>query len=402
MRTAAIIALIIALVAAAGAWILRPPPRLSAAELEQARALSLSALPPLPADPSNRWADDPRAAALGEKLFFDKGFSRGGRVSCATCHQPDRQFQDDRPVGRGVGLMRRRTPPLPGTGYNAWFFWDGRKDSLWSQALAPVESPVEHGFDRSRTAARLARAYGDEYRALFGPLDLPASLIANPPAASPLGDDAARAAWQALPAATRAAIDRAFANFGKAIAAYERTLAPRPGRFDRHVAARLAGREPDPPLSARELEGFRIFIGKGRCIQCHNGPRLSDDFFHNTGVPARSTPPTDRGRAAVIDQIAADPFNCLGPHSDAGPGDCGELRHMARSNHPFERAYKTPGLRGVANRPPYMHAGQLPTLEAVVLHYVNAPPAPAGHSEIRPLRLSRAERAALVAFLKTL
>ena len=66
------------------------------------------------------------------------------------------------------------------------------------------------------------------------------------------------------------------------------------------------------------------------------------------------------------------------------------------------RAYKTPSLRGVAGRPPYMHAGQFASLDEVVAHYAAAPASVEGETELHPLRLSERERAALVAFLKTL
>src|SRR5690606_15553813 len=107
-------------------------------------SLSIKSLPPLPPDPSNRYGDDPRAAALGHQLFFDTRLSANGKVSCATCHDPGRDFQDGLPLAVGVGTNTRRTMPIAGTAYSPWMFWDGRKDSQWSQALGPLESPVEH------------------------------------------------------------------------------------------------------------------------------------------------------------------------------------------------------------------------------------------------------------------
>src|SRR5690606_13006326 len=72
-------------------------------DLALVRSLSLEALPPPPSDPSNRVADNPRAAELGRALFFDTRFSSNGEVACATCHLPDRQFQDDRALAEGFG-----------------------------------------------------------------------------------------------------------------------------------------------------------------------------------------------------------------------------------------------------------------------------------------------------------
>src|SRR5688572_7096099 len=86
-------------------------------EIEQLRSLSLSELEPLPADPSNRVADDPRAVVFGQRLFFDTRLSSNGKVSCATCHIPSREFQDDKPLAAGVGTTGRRTMPIAGTAY---------------------------------------------------------------------------------------------------------------------------------------------------------------------------------------------------------------------------------------------------------------------------------------------
>ena len=208
-------------------------------------------------------------------------------------------------------------------------------------------------------------------------------------------------------------MNRAFANLGKAIAAYERTLRYGESRFDRYARAVLAG-EPDgrQALSAQEVAGLRLFLGKGQCATCHNGPLLTDQHFHNTGVPARDPARPDRGRAAATAAVLADEFNCAGRYSDAPPQGCQELRFMAVDPVAMEGAFKTPSLRNVALRAPYMHAGQLATLEAVVEHYARSPAAPVGHSELahagtghaerQPIRLSAQERLDLVAFLRSL
>jgi cytochrome c peroxidase len=155
-------------------------------------------------------------------------------------------------------------------------------------------------------------------------------------------------------------------------------------------------------LSEQEIAGLRLFIGEGQCINCHNGPLLTDNHFHNTGVPAVPDLPEDSGRADGARLVLEDEFNCLGPYSDAEPEDCDELRFMSAEGHELLRAFKTPSLRGAATRPPYMHAGQIETLEEVLDHYASAPEAPAGHSELRPLELTEEERAQLVAFLATI
>ncbi len=373
---------------------------LTDAELDTAHSLSLASLPPLPKDPSNAVADSPLAVTLGQALFNDTGFSSNGAVACATCHLSDKQFQDDLPLGHGVGFTGRRTMPLSGAAYASWLFWDGRKDSLWSQAIGPAESAVEHNFTRSQVAARISAHYRAPYIKLFGPLPD----FTDIPAASPLGNAEQQAAWNGLGAKTQDDINRVFANFGKAIAAFERSLPPLENRFDRYVNAVLTGASQDgnASLTQQEIDGFKVFAGKGECTKCHNGPRLTDEFFHNTGIASPVDPVTDHGRAGAIAQVENDPFNCVGPYSDATPQDCGDLRFMSRDEHLFERAFKPPSLRGVANRAPYMHASQIDTLEQVIEHYNNAPQAPSGHTELEPLNLSAKEKAALLAFLKTL
>jgi cytochrome c peroxidase len=327
------------------------------------RSLSLDALPPPPDDPSNRYDTDPRAAALGERLFSDERLSRDGSVSCASCHLPRRGFQDGKPLAEGIGRTTRRTMPLAGVAHSTWFFWDGRKDSLWAQALEPLESRVEHGGTRMQYARVIRRHYRREYEAVFGPLD-PQS------------------------------VDRVFANMGKAIAAFERTLRPRRSRFDRYVAGTAE-------LSAEEVRGLRLFVGRAHCIYCHNGPLFSNGEFHNTGVPPSTAVGSDPGRARAIAKLLADEFNCLGRFSDARRAQCPE-RFLVRSGARLRGAFKPPSLRGVASRPPYMHAGQLRTLDDVLDHYNRAPPAVVGRSELHPLGLARSDLDALEAFLRSL
>ncbi|HEX2188815.1 MAG TPA: cytochrome c peroxidase [Longimicrobiaceae bacterium] len=374
--------------------------RWSEEEVKEIRSLWIEELEPLPADPSNRYADDTAAVRLGHRLFFDTRLSSNGAVSCGTCHLPGRQFQDDVPLARGVGSTDRRTMPIAGTAYSRWLFWDGRKDSQWAQALGPLESPVEHGGTRALYAHVVAEHYPEEYERIFGPLP---DLAGVPRKAGPVADPEARAAWESLPEEQREAVTRVYVNLGKAIAAYERRLRPAPARFDRYVARLLAdGHAPDTILTDDEEAGLRLFIGKAGCTQCHNGPLLTDDHFHNTGVARAAGLPEDPGRARGAKQVLEDEFNCRSRYSDARPEDCAELEFLEPDGHELLRAFKAPSLRGVADRAPYMHAGQIATLGEVIEHYDRAPRAPAGHTEIRPLRLSRKERAQLEAYLRTL
>ena len=371
-------------------------------ERELLRSLSLASLGPLPADASNRYADDPRAAALGRELFFDTRLSGDGTVSCATCHVPSRDFQDGKPLAEGAGTTARRTMPVAGTARSPWQFWDGRADSQWEQALGPLESAVEHAGSRARYAHVVAESYRERYEAVFGPLP---ELSGTPRDAGPVADTAWRGAWLRIPAARRDDISRVYANIGKVIAAYERRIEYGPSRFDHYVEAELAGR-PHPPastLSRDEEAGLRLFIGKASCVNCHNGALLTDNYFHNTGVPLPSAAlPPDSGRATGVRQALAGEFACTSAYSDAKPEECDELRFAVAEGEELVRAYKTPSLRNVAERAPYMHAGQVTSLADVVAHYSEAPAAPFGHSELKPLRLSRDERRQIEAFLRTL
>ena len=373
-------------------------------------SMTLDKLPSPPRDPSNAVDGVPAAALLGKRLFAEVRFSSNQAVSCATCHAPDREFQDGLPVGRGVGTGSRRTMPIAGAAHSPWFFWDGRKDSLWSQALGPMEDAVEHGSNRTRIAKVLRTHYRAEYETLFGPMP---DLTGLPDDAGPQGTETERTAWQNMDPGRRKDVNRVFANLGKAIAAYERTLTPVESRFDRYVRAVVGGdRDGQQALAPHEVNGLRLFIGKGQCATCHNGPLLTDQHFHNTGVAPRDPARPDRGRAVATLKVKRDEFNCLGAFSDATPDACQELRFMVTDDPALEGAFKTPSLRNIALRAPYMHAGQFATLEEVVAHYAKSPSAAVGHSELahegkghterKPIRLSESEVRDVAAFLRTL
>lgn len=395
-----------ALVALGGiaAYLLWPGAPWTNAEVATLRSLWIGSLPPLPPDPSNKVADDPRAIALGKRLFFDSRLSANGKVSCASCHQPALQFQDGRSLAQGIGTTTRKTMAIAGTGYSPWLFWDGRKDSQWAQALGPLESTVEHGGTRTQYAHLIAQQYRAEYEALFGPLPDLSDAGRFPAHAAPVADRTARAAWERMGAQDREAATRVYVNIGKAIAAYERRILPGASRFDAYVQAVL---ENDlgamrNAMGPEEVAGLRLFIGKAQCINCHNGPLFTDNHFHNTGVPARVGLPQDVGRAQGALQVRDDEFNCLGLYSDAQPDECAELKYMVATGVELEGAFKPSSLRNIAATGPYMHAGQFTTLRAVLQHYERAPAAPVGHTELKPLHLSAVEMGQLEAFLHSL
>ena len=380
----------------------------TAQELAIISSLQLNQLPEMPDDPSNAQARNPAAVALGKRLFFDPRFSRNSAISCATCHDPNKQFQDGRKLAQGIGVASRRTVPIVAAGYSPWQFWDGRKDSLWSQALAPVEDPAEFGGNRSAVVRVMQREYGNEYESVFGKMPEFRGTAVD---ASPLGSAAEKAAWSSFDIDKREAISRVFANFGKAIAAYERTISHEESRFDLYVRE-LLKKSAAPNFTSQDVNGLRTFIGKGRCVTCHAGPLFTDHHFHSTRVPERDSQGPDPGRAAAVSRVQSDEFNCLGRFSDANPSQCQELRFMVTNDPALIQAFKTPSLRNVALRPPYMHAGQLATLREVIDHYVAAPEAALGpnglvhrlgfNSELVPLHLTEQEIRDLISFLGTL
>ncbi len=374
------IVVVLAIVAvAAGAWHFRPlsPAPWTDAEIEILRSLWLGSLPPLPPDPTNAVADDPRAADLGQQLFFDTRMSANGAVSCASCHQPERRFTDGLPKGQGVASSKRNTRSIVGVAYSPWLYWDGRKDSLWSQALAPLEDPNEHGSDRVKVVELVTQnpEYREDYESLFGAFD-PAEVDA---------------------------IDAAFANVGKTIAAFERLLMPSPSRFDDYISALLDGNESEQAaaLTTDEILGLQLFIGEAGCTQCHNGPLLTNNEFHNTGVISFPGEVPDKGRVAGVREVLLDPFNCAGDFGDDAEVVCTELEY-ARTGPELIGAFRTPSLRNLENTDPYMHKGQFNTLAETLRHYNEAPLAMIGHNEAKSLGLSGRKLQQIEAFLGSL
>ena len=375
-------------------------------EFKQALAFSLRSLPPLPPSPGNRYADHTKAIELGKELFFDTRLSANGKVSCANCHQPDRQFQDDLTLGRGVSEGKRRTMPLRGVQWSPWQFWDGRKDSVWSQALAPLEDRAEHNVSRVFVVKHVLKHYPKEYQAIFAAK--PLAIEKLPEQASPLWPGSHQETWNALPINLQDQVNRVFANTGKAIAAFIRTLKPEENLFDLYLKKRLKGDSTQGLLSEQASAGYRLFTGKGRCSTCHRGPRFTDDDFHKTGVSGAAGQPPDLGRLTGASKVLADPFNCQGKYSDANPDQCPELQYLQVNFQAILGAFKTPSLRGVSRRSPYMHAGQIASLEGVIDHYTSAPDRLTSvgtgekNTELKPLKLSQEEKKQLIAFLRML
>jgi len=379
----------------------------TADELE--RIFQHSPLGEPPTDPTNAVFENPKAARLGQRLFYDSRFSREGSVSCATCHRADSGLGDHRSLPKDFPVDRN-IPTLWNVAYNRWFFWDGRVDSLWSQALKPLENPKEHGGTRLQFVhlVRQDPALKAAYEDVFGPLtDLSDSsrfpAAGGPsvlPAESPL-----HAAWTSMKDADRVVVNRVFANLGKAIAAYERNLVTRRSAFDVYVEGLRSG---DPAklsaLSAPARQGLKLFIGSANCRLCHSGPNFSDGEFHNIGIPPLLGGPT-ADRFEAVDQVRADEFNTAGVYSDDRAVGEKKLNYLVKLQDIWGQI-KTPGLRNVAKTAPYMHQGQFESLDRVVQFYSTLQGmVQAGHHEraiLVPLRLSAQDSAALVAFMESL
>lgn len=392
-------------------------------EAEWALVQGLSPLPEPPDDPTNAYDLDPRAAELGQMLFFDTDFSgpivvgddgangglgpvgAAGLVGCVSCHDVERAFVDTRSRPPNVSLAidrgRRNSMTLVNAVYYDWIHWAGDRDSLWSQATQSLEAAF--GSDRLYTAHVMYEKYRDLYDPIFEPDLDPALDPAHPDAARfPLHGRPSTPEWEAMVAADQEIVTRIVVNFGKAIAAYERRLVVRESAFDRYVAGNSSA------ISLSAKRGLRLFVGRAGCVGCHSGPLLSDDAFHSVGVPqfGVNVPLVDDGRMAAVDRLLSSPFNGAGPFSDDPVAGAARLADLSAGDESLRGLFRTKGLRGISQTAPYMHTGGIATLREVVEHY-NRGGAEDGFSGeidaiIRPLNLSPREVDDLVAFLESL
>ncbi|UYN97411.1 MAG: hypothetical protein KIT25_10925 [Enhydrobacter sp.] len=348
-------------------------------EPEIARIASHGPWPPGPVrDPSNRVVGKPEAVALGHRLFDDSRLSADGRMGCADCHQPGRDWRDGRPLARAGAELDRRTQSLWNVGYLHWFGWDGAADSLWMQSLRPILDPREMGGSLAAVASliRSDRQLSCGYERAFG--------------SAPPSED-----------------EKVVVDVAKALAAFQATLVSPRTPFDDFRDALVAGdavRATAYPQAAQR--GLRIFIGKGDCSTCHVGPLFTNGEFGDVGIPFfRKDGSVDPGRFGGLERLRASSFNRLGAHSDDASGrGAMRTRHVERQHRNYGE-FRVPGLRQVGRTGPYMHNGSVATLEDVVKHYSEVSPDRL-HSDgvplVRPLGLSSEERSDLVAFLRSL
>ena len=383
----------------------------------------LSPLPAVPADTTNAFADSAGAATLGQMLFFDKSYSGAlavgddgtngglgmvgetGKVACASCHGPGGSALDDQRskpnnVSLGTDYGTRNALDITNSSFYTWTNWGGRFDSQWSLPLAVAENAKIMKSTRLQIAHLLYTKYRTEYNAVFP--------VALDPSLDPSATDASRfpavgkpgdAAFDGMAAADQAIVNRIFANYGKAIEAYMRTLTSGNSRFDQFVAGDRTA------LDASEIRGLKVFLSAG-CTHCHSGPMMADQKFHVLAVPQTGShvPAADLGRYQDVNALLASPFNTNGTFSD--DVNTGKLTGLAQDASQ-SGAFRTKSLRNLSESGPFMHSGQLAALDDVVTFYDQG----AGDGSalgvtkdplLQPLGLSAQDRTDLVAFLLSL
>ncbi|MCP5267069.1 MAG: hypothetical protein H6934_13205 [Burkholderiaceae bacterium] len=351
-------------------------------EAERRRILKHGPWPPVNIpDLGNRAAGRHAARRLGAELFFDPVLSANGRVSCASCHHPGRDWSDGqaRPLARDGRPLDRNTPSLWNVGQHRWLGWDGGSDSLWAFVMRPLMDSREMGA-RPEDLKRLMTD-DPRRRCLYR-----ASIDEDPATSSP------------------EAVARGVA---KVLAAFVGTLISPRTSFDAYRDALARGGDAagvDYPVAAQR--GLRIFVGQGRCHLCHSGPMFSHGEFHDIGRPhRRADGRVDPGRHAGIARVRSDRNNRAGPHSDDRAGAARAAVGFLRSSHRNWGAFRVPGLRQVAGTAPYFHDGSAAGLADVIAHY-DLPDAERLHTEgealIAALNLTPGQRDDLEAFLRTL
>lgn len=401
---------------------------------------TLSPLPDLPADPTNRYADSPAAALLGQKLFFEPRLSgpiqtgtpeegqlgaigESGKIACRNCHMPESQWLFDirsnngGPIPNATALgslwMTRNVSSVVDTVFYVnrsgahWRENDGFSDSEWFDAQSEPEGPPVQNGSRLQLAHVLFEHYQADYNAAFPewPLDPGLADYTRFPATGSPYTDAAN--WNALSAGDQEIVNRILVNYGKSIEAYLRHLVSRNAPFDRFVAGDASA------IGADAKRGLKLFLGKAECIHCHNTPLLSDDDFHVIGlaIDATTSPhadPNEIGRAfnqsLICDpSVAGGDFNVTGHFSD----DPTTTRDGAFCSQTIPVGlWRTKGLRHVAETGPYFRDGQVATLAEVIEFYDRGGDPTGtflgGPKEIHPLHLNANEKHDLEAFLRTL
>jgi cytochrome c peroxidase len=294
----------------------------------------------------NTPADNPvtdAGATLGRVLFYDTRLSANNTVACGSCHVQQNAFVDPNRFSKGFEgkLTDRHAMSLVNLRYypRARFLWDERAGNLEEMVLLPIQSKIEMGQDLTRLEEILSR--DDQYPELFQ---------------QAFGDRAV----------TRERIARALAQFLRSMVSCQ-------SKYDEGLAQARSVNDDFENFTTQENRGKALF--NRHCAICHQ-PGQDVNFFMiapaNNGLDADLTT-TDGGLGDIT----------------LNPSDLGR--------------FKSPSLRNVEFTAPYMHDGRFATLEAVIDHYsTGVKPHPNLDPRMRPLKFTDSEKAALVAFLKTL
>jgi cytochrome c peroxidase len=359
---------------------------------------------PIPKSPTNRFADDPKAAALGHAVFFDKRWITGAG-NCRSCHDTRQGGADTKSRGPtttfGTQTFSRNTPTI----FNVAFIptmnhWGGLFSAVWSVSNDIGTSTIEQARYMYNDPF-----YRAAYEEIYGPLpDM------NDPRFPPAGNFRAPA-WMAMSAEDQKALSRFATNLGKSLEAYERKFIDKNSAFDKYMNG------DEEALSASAIRGAKLFVGKAGCNECHNGPTFSDFKFHNVGVPQGALA-RDYGFISAGAFQSTYPYNANSEFSDdpeygasitanITPVLTADLPMVCGTNPmPGCGAFKTARLRSIALTPPYMHTGGFTDLWDVVEFYNEGAGTDGfvGHRSpaIRPLFLNNDEISDLVAFLQSL
>ncbi len=184
---------------------------------------------------------------LGRMLYYENRISKGGKMSCNSCHQLDKYGQDNLPFSPGHEgkLGGRSSPPTYNAALHLAQFWDGRAPSVEEQAKGPVLNPVEMGMPSADFVVEVLKSipgYVEAFKAAF------------PGEADPINYD----------------------NFGKAVGAFERKLMT-PSRWDEFLKGKKEA------LTAEEQRGFETYAKAG-CVTCHNGPAVGGAMYQKLGL----------------------------------------------------------------------------------------------------------------------
>ena len=411
---------------------------------EWKKVTALSGLPDKPpTDTTNKYAENEAAAAFGQKLFYSRAYagpiitgdngSNGGlgaagdtgKIACSDCHSPP-WFIDTRTKPAGVTLgadwIPRNTPALVNIAYLKGFHdWEGISDSLWVDGLGGAQNPAFVDTDRLTIAHGLYKDSKDEFNNIFDEkldpdLDPTSANAARFPAAGgPKADPSAPdGAWEKMAPADQTIISRTFVNYGKAIAAFLTKITSNNAPFDKYVAGDTTA------ISESAKRGLKLFVGKATCTECHKGPTLSDEKFHNTTRVSKYAPEVtpgsqqlwdalngffEQGHEAGLGYALSNPLNRDSEFSDDTTTDL-----LKTNTNPMDAtllaAYRTSPLRNIAETAPYMHDGGLATLEDVMKFY-NDGGTQSGFQgtkdeKMKKLNLSDDEVKDVIEFLKTL